>query len=144
MGTRLSISALARQAQVPVSTVRYYERIGLVRPAGRTDGNYRYYTQDALERLRFVRAARSAGFTVGDVATLLALRDGSLAPCDDVQTVIQHRLDDVAGKISDFRRVQRELEASLALCRAASDAAHCEVIDKLTAAASAGRAPKKR
>jgi DNA-binding transcriptional MerR regulator len=52
-----TISQLARAAGVPTSAVRYYERIGLLQPHGRTGGNYRLYGKEALERLRFIRAA---------------------------------------------------------------------------------------
>ena len=145
MSTELSIGELARAVEVPTSTVRYYERVGLLSPAGRTAGNYRFYDREALERLRFIRAAQGAGFTLEDVSTLLDLRDGTLAPCAEVQTLIEHRLEGVAAKMADFRRVQKELKASLALCRDAAGSDHCGVLDRLAEAAagpSIERGPK--
>jgi len=97
--------------------VRYYERIGLLRPNGRTAGNYRVYGEDALERLRFIRAAQAAGFTLEDIATLLGLRDGSTAASQAVQTLIEERLSDVEKRMADARHVQSVLKASLELCR---------------------------
>jgi len=112
-----TIGQLARAAGVPTSTVRYYERIGLLRPSGRTTGNYRVYGEDALERLRFIRAAQAAGFTLEDIATLLGLRDGSTAASQAVQTLIEERLSDVEKRMADARHVQSVLKASLELCR---------------------------
>ena len=56
-----TIGELARAAGVPTSTVRYYEREGIVRPAGRSGSNYRLYSQQEIERLRFIRAAQGTG-----------------------------------------------------------------------------------
>jgi len=62
-----TIGALARAAEVPTTTVRYYERTGLLPPEGRSGGNYRSYSVRSLERLRFIRAAQANGFTLDDV-----------------------------------------------------------------------------
>lgn len=76
----LSIGELARRAGVPASTVRHYERRGLLQPGGRTGGNYRLYGPAELARLRFIRAARASGFRLADVGELLALRARGIAP----------------------------------------------------------------
>ncbi|HEX9867840.1 MAG TPA: MerR family transcriptional regulator [Candidatus Tectomicrobia bacterium] len=75
METTYSIGQLARAAGVPTSTVRYYERIGLLHSDARTAGNYRRYGQETLEYLRFIRAAQRTGFTLEDITALLQLRD---------------------------------------------------------------------
>ena len=131
-----TIGELADLVEVPTSTVRYYERVKLLRPTGRTDGNHRYYGEPAVERLRFIRAAQRAGFTLEDIATLLELRDGSLKPCAEVRELIEDRLDKIAIKMADFRRVQKALKADLALCRSTGDPAHCGVIAKLSSTAA--------
>ena len=95
MNETCSIGELARAAEVPTSTVRYYERVGLVRPSGRTAGNFRYYGLEALHRLRFIRAAAATGFTLADIRRLLEFRDGAAAPCKEVQSLIENRLADV-------------------------------------------------
>ena len=117
MKTPYTIGQLARAIGVPTSTVRYYERIGLLRPSGRTAMNYRLYGRDALARLRFIRAAQAAGFTVQDITTLLSLQDGSTGVSQAVQTLIEERLSDVEKRMADARHVQRVLKASLELCR---------------------------
>ena len=76
MDSTYTIGQLARAAALPTSTVRYYERQGLLQPARRAENNYRVYRHDMLQRLRFIRAAQATGFTLDDVRTLLALCDG--------------------------------------------------------------------
>src|SRR3954471_19542657 len=111
-----SIGQLARAAGVATSTVRFYERRGLLKPDFRSDGNYRQYSPAALERLRFIRACQAAGFTLKDVQALLELAYSAGAPCDDVLTLARNRLADVRQKIKDLRRVERSLARSLELC----------------------------
>ena len=144
MDTPLTIGRLARTAGISTSAVRYYERAGLITPAGRTAGNYRYYEPEALERLRFIRAAQRAGFALDDVATLLALRDGSLAPCAEVEALIEHRLEGIARRMADFRRIRKELQASLEVCRAAATNGHCGVLDGLSRASKDPTTPKEQ
>jgi len=131
-----TIGQLAKEAGVPTSTVRYYERIGLVVPAGRRSGNYRVYTTAALDRLRFIHAAQATGFTLDDVTALLNLRDGTTAPCKEVQTLVEDRLADTEQRLQDLHHVQQVLKSSLKVCRQAKSADRCQVLDDLTAVSS--------
>ncbi len=130
METRYTIGELATAADVPSSTIRYYERAGLLRPEGRTLGNYRYYTDESLERLLFIRAAQATGFTIGDVNSLLVLRDG-LNPCQEVQELIDQRLVDITERMKALRHVQRVLRASLKLCHEAMASGRCQAIEEI-------------
>ena len=136
METLYTIGQLARAVGVPISTVRYYERVGLLRPAGRTGGNYRLYREEAVERLRFIRAAQATGFTLEDVTALLQLREGTAGICEDVQTLVEDRLSDLEKRMTDLRLVQRVLKTTLKRCRATGWSGHCHVIDGLTAASA--------
>ena len=129
MAASLTIGQVAKAAGVPTSTVRYYERAGLLRPAARTPGNYRLYSQSDLARLRFIRAAQATGFQLDDITKLLAP-----APCGKVQALIENRLEQVAGRMKELRRVQRVLRESLAACQAHSTSGRCRVVDELTTA----------
>ena len=99
MNDVITIGQLAQAADVPTSTIRYYEREGLLEPEGRTEGNYRFYGPHSLERLRFVKAAQALGFTLMDISMLLGFRDGKDDPCEEVQHIIEGRLDDLEKKI---------------------------------------------
>ncbi len=136
MDGHYNIGQLARAAGVPLSTLRYYERAGLLSPTGRARNNYRFYTEDALQIVRFIRAAQATGFTLDDVGTLLTLWNGHTALCKDVQPLVAKRLEEVTQRLKEIRHVQRILTSMLAMCHAQEQDAFCPVIDKLTAALS--------
>lgn len=136
MSRPYTIGQLARASGVPTSTVRYYERVGLLRPDGRSGGNYRLFGEVAVERLRFIRAAQATGFTLEDVTVLLNFREGEPACCKDVQKLIEQRLSDVKKRMDDLRHVQSVLKSSLEKCHRTEQRGHCQVIDRLNAASS--------
>jgi MerR family mercuric resistance operon transcriptional regulator len=123
-----TIGQLAKAADVPTSTIRFYERTGLFRPDGRSDGNYRQYSHEALERLRFIRSAKATGFSLDDVRELLKLTDSDEAPCDDLVTLTQHRLTEVRKRLKELRRVERILSQSLENCCRGSSPDLCDRI----------------
>jgi MerR family mercuric resistance operon transcriptional regulator len=136
MELHYTIGQLARAAGVPTSTVRYYERIGLLQPAGRTVGNYRLYGQEALERLHFIRAAQATGFALEDITTLLQLQDNTASVCQHVQVRIAERLSDLERRIAALRQVQQVLQTTLKRCRETQQRGRCQLIDTLTATAA--------
>ena len=70
MAETYTIGHLAKVAEVPISTVRYYEQRGLLRPERRTESNYRVYGPASLKRLRFIRIAQQSGFTLEDLSLI--------------------------------------------------------------------------
>jgi MerR family mercuric resistance operon transcriptional regulator len=140
--THCTIGQLARKAQVPTTTVRYYERVGLLVPDDRSQGNYRLYGEASLRRLRFIRAAQSIGFTLDDVKSLLGAQPGRRPSCTDVQRLINVRLVEIEERLDSLRQVKRLLRSSLATCRKSAGAKCCHVIDTLEADSS--RSPSKR
>ena len=85
MAAQLTIGQLARIVGVNVQTVRYYERLNLLAPSARRPSGYRLYSHEEERRLRFIKNAQALGFTLREIAELLALRVGSTARCGDVQ-----------------------------------------------------------
>ncbi|MCA9145471.1 MAG: MerR family transcriptional regulator [Planctomycetaceae bacterium] len=134
MGNDFTIGQLAKAADIPTSTLRYYERIGLLQPRNRSEGNYRLYDEGDLERVRFIRAAQSTGFTLDDVTALLNLRVAANARCEDIQVLMEERLTDVKARMKDLRHVERVLKSFLAKCRESNRRGHCAVIEELNAA----------
>lgn len=133
---RFTIGELARAAGVPTTTVRYYERIGLLEPEARSSGNYRLYSSGSLRRLRFVRAAHAVGFTLEDVRVLLGTGDEGPPSCPEVQTLIGDRLEEIERRLDDLRHVRKVLRESLARCTATERDGCCHVIETLDAASS--------
>lgn len=130
MSDAITIGELAKRVGVAGSTVRYYERRGLLRPAGRTKANYRVYGNEAVARLRFIRAAQSSGLSLEDIHTLLGFSDGAVVPCADVLAVIDSRLDHVRSQLDDLRRVERALERLHDSCRRSEREKDCPAMEE--------------
>ena len=127
----LTIGQLAREAGVPTSTVRFYERRGLLKPDARTASNYRAYTAATAERLKFIRAAQATGFSLKDIRGLLSLTYSDEPPCDDVVAVTGNRLAEVRARIRELRHVEKVLARSLETCCSGKQPDLCDQISRL-------------
>jgi DNA-binding transcriptional MerR regulator len=129
----LTIGQAAEAAGVAATTLRYYEREGLLRPSSRSHARYRLYDADAVERLRFIRAAQAVGFTLDDIRLLLDLDSNDPKVCrSEVQRLLERRLAEVKQKTKDLKRVQAVLGRSLDRCRGSQGA--CPVLKDLSPA----------
>src|SRR5437867_5807252 len=111
-----TIGQLARGANVPVSTVRFYERHGILKPRGRSGGNYRQYDDASLERLRFIRASQAIGFSLADIRALIEIAYAEETPCDEMLGVGQKQLAEVRQRLKDLRRVEKALAKVIESC----------------------------
>jgi len=134
MRNGITIGQLARAVGVADSTIRFYERLGLLRPVGRTSGNYRYYGSDAADRLNFIRAAQASGFELKDIKSLLAFQDGRVAPCAEVRSLVNARLGGVRGQLRKLRHVERVLLEFQRACDRRPRAKSCPVLETLSPA----------
>lgn len=113
--TLMTIGEVARMVDVATSTLRYYERQGLIQPQSRSRAGYRMYDALAVERLRFVRAAQAVGFTLDDIRALLELDEQS--DRERVQAMIEERIADIDARLADLNRVRATLGSALQRCR---------------------------
>jgi len=133
MSKRLTISELAKAADIPTTTLRYYERIRLVEPEDRSCGNYRLYGEQSLKKLKFIRAAQAIGFTLEDVKSLLADDEGNAPTCGSVRGLIEARLADVEERLKDLRHVRKVLKSALVQCQDQKQTDCCHVVTELKA-----------
>ncbi len=126
-----TISRLAKAGGIPTTTLRYYERVGLLKPEQRSAVNYRLYTDDSLRKVKFIRAAQGIGFTLEDIKTLLAAEDGEVPRCCDVQPLIEDRLADVKQRLRDLLEVKRVLQSALRKCKRGRANDPCRVVESL-------------
>ncbi len=131
MSKTYTIGSLSKISNTPVSTLRYYERVGLLVPQHRSAKNYRLYGSSDFKRLRFIKAAKGSGFTLDDIRAILILENGEANVCKEVKELIRCRLEDVVKQIEDLRHVQKVLRSSFKLCQSSLDDDHCEVIEHL-------------
>jgi Zn(II)-responsive transcriptional regulator len=126
----MKIGELARQAGVAIDTVRYYERNGLLAPAGRLASGYRRYGANELQRLRFIRRAKGLGFTLDDIRALLALSDER--DVAEVKRAAQRKLDDIDHRIAELQRVRAGLNTLIAACPGHGRAEACPILNALS------------
>lgn len=115
MAQGLTISKLAKAGGVAARTIRYYEQIGVLPAPTRTAAGYRQYDQAGVQRLRFVRRARSLGLPLRDVKTLIGSLDGGprLALRPRLLALVRRQLSAVRHQSSELRLLQRQLERVL-------------------------------
>ena len=124
------IGALSKRTGCNIETIRYYERIGLMPPATRSDGGHRLYGEAQGRRLGFIRRTRELGFTLDQVRTILKLVDGGRYTCAQVKRITVHHLDEVRRKVVDLRKIERALAEMAAQCDGGT-VPKCPVIDAL-------------
>lgn len=105
----LRIGQLAGRLDLNTKTIRYYEEVGLLPPARRSPAGYRLYDGDGERRLRFIASARRAGFALGEIKEMLALRDRGEPPCRLVRQAIERRERELEHQIADLIRLRKEL-----------------------------------
>ena len=125
-----SIGKLARETGVKAPTIRFYEQIGLMPPAKRTDGDWRLYGDEARKRLDFVRHARELGFPVDDIRALLTVAAHPDQPCADAEAVTRAQLAAVERKIAQLESLRDELRLLATSCEG-GPAARCRIIEAL-------------
>lgn len=130
-----TIGSLARAAGLPVSTLRYYERRGLLVAEARTESSYRVYGPASLERLRFIRAAQNFGFTLEDIEALVEMDESAGESCASVRGILARRREDVARRIAELERVRDMLAVSMDWCLDSKDGSSCRVLEELRARA---------
>lgn len=131
MNTGMRIGELAKATHCPVETVRYYEREGLLPAPARSDGNYRLYGPQHVERLRFIRHCRSLDMTHGEVRALLAFRDAPGKTCNDVNALLDEHIGHVVRRIDELRALERELKALRSQCRVTRAVRDCGIMQSL-------------
>lgn len=112
----ISIGELAKRTQVKVPTVRYYEQIGLLPSAPRTEGNQRRYGKTEVDRLNFIRHSRELGFEIEDIRELLAMTAEPQASCHQVDSIARNHLSEVERRIQALQALRGELERMIAEC----------------------------
>jgi DNA-binding transcriptional MerR regulator len=103
------IQELAKLSGVPARTIRYYESIGLLPDPQRAENNYRQYTPDTAERLRFIVTARALGFNLTDIGEFLSARDAGTLPCKRVLDSFDQRISDIDRRIADLLKMRETL-----------------------------------
>jgi MerR family mercuric resistance operon transcriptional regulator len=125
----LSIGQVAKDAEVNVETVRYYQRRGLLAEPPKPVGGHRRYSSQVVKRLRFIKRAQVLGFTLEEIENLLRL-DGANT-CADTRSLAAHKLDVIEAKIADLAAMQSVLAGLVQQCEIGEKRGECPIINAL-------------
>ena len=115
MASGLSIGQVAKASGVAAKTIRYYEQIGVLPAPSRATSGYRLYDQPGVERLRFIRRARSLGLPLQQLKTLMSALNGGPRPTlrPQLRALVRGQLDDVKNRIAELELLRQQLEQIL-------------------------------
>jgi MerR family transcriptional regulator, copper efflux regulator len=137
----MNIGRAAEASGVAPKTIRYYESIGLIQPAERRTNNYRDYSSADVETLRFVQRGRGLGFSMKEIADLLALWRDKGRASHKVKIVAERHIADIDRRMAELAAMRRTLSHLMRLCHG-DGRPECPILDDLAGKAIA--APKGR
>jgi Cd(II)/Pb(II)-responsive transcriptional regulator len=142
LSVHLKIGDLAKRAQCPAETIRYYVREGLLPEPTRTAGNYRLYSRAHVERLAFIRNCRSLDMTLEEIRQLLRVRDVPGENCDAAHQLLDEHIAHVATRVAELQQLERQLKALRRQCAPARLEKKCGILDGLGRRATAATEKK--
>jgi len=126
-----TIGRLAEHTGIKPVTIRYYEKIGLLPKASRSESGYRLYAEADHSRLLFIRRSRGLGFSLDDIRELLSLADRQQESCAGVDAKVEQQLQQVRSRLIDLRAMEQELERLNACCEGGV-IMDCRIIETLS------------
>jgi DNA-binding transcriptional MerR regulator len=129
--SRKTIGILSSECGVKVTTIRYYESIGLIQEPERTGSGQRIYDEAAVEHLNFIRHARDLGFPIEAIRELIALQDSPGTDCARVDKIARSQLVDVRRRLNQLEALEAELKNMISICDGGK-VANCKVLQTLT------------
>ena len=107
------IGELADRFGLNPRTIRYYERIGVLTKAARSESGYRLYTQDAASRLEFILKAKTLGLTLEEIRRILSLYDEGVVPCEHTRDFVRRKVREADEKIAALQALKKTLSKAL-------------------------------
>lgn len=136
----MNIGEAAERSFVSAKMIRYYEEIGLIKTSRRANG-YRDYDANDISVLQFVRRTRDLGFSLEEVASLLALWRDRKRPSRDVKRLASRHIEDLERRMREMRAVLKTLRALADHCHG-DERSECPILDDF-ASASKTKATQK-
>jgi len=109
----MTVHQLAERAEATTHAVRYYTRIGLLKPGRDPDNGYKLFAYDDVYRLRFIRQAKGLGFTLSEISAILQDARQGKSPCPRARSLIRRRIDENRRRVEELTELQARMEAAL-------------------------------
>ncbi|MCK0097815.1 helix-turn-helix domain-containing protein [Qipengyuania sp. S6317L1] len=126
----LSIGELSKQSGVKITTIRYYEKVGLIAEPERSSGGRRLYLESDIKRIGFIKHSRFLGFPLDAIREMLHLQATPEMDCSTANEIAERQLALVKQRISQLQALEGELERIAEACGGGS-VAECKVIEAL-------------
>ncbi|MBB4142741.1 Cu(I)-responsive transcriptional regulator [Rhizobium rhizoryzae] len=139
----MNIGEASKASGVSSKMIRYYEQIGLIHPTARSDNNYRLYTEDEVHVLRFIRRARSLGFSLEETQKLLALWQDKARESAAVKEVATQHIADLERRIAEMQGMVKTLK-HLSHCCSGDGRPDCPILEDLATSAAPPVKPNRR
>lgn len=130
----LSIGELSERTGCPIETIRYYERVGVLRGPPRTASGRRVYGREHMRHLSIIRRARDLGFSLEHAKRLLRMTEQPAAPAGEARALTAAHLDELRQKIATLQQVEDRLRALVQSCPP-DGGSDCPILDWLNGAA---------
>lgn len=110
----MHVNDLAKAVDTTADTVRYYTRIGLLKPIKNKNNGYKVYRDNDQQRLRFALRARQLGFSVNDILEIAEMADKGTSPCNHVRTLIKQRLAEIDQQFHEVQQLHKRMHQASA------------------------------
>lgn len=127
----IKIGELAKRTETTVETIRFYEKEGLLPDPSRSEGNYRLYGNDHIERLRFIRRCRTLDMALSEIRILLQYRDIPAEDCGDVNALLDEHISTVEARIKDLIQLKHHLVSLRQKCNSTASTESCGILGAL-------------
>ncbi len=109
----LTVTELARRSNTTQHAVRYYTRMGLLRPRRDPNNDYRLYHEHEVKWLRFVQQAKHLGYTLSEIRDIMHDADHKQSPCPRVREILQRRIKENRQKLEELMELQQRMETAI-------------------------------
>lgn len=128
----MTIGQVARQLNINVQTIRFYEREGLLPKLGRSSAGYRLFDSDVIRRIQFVKHAQEVGFSLSEISTLFSLRADPDGSCSMVREYASEKIAQLESQLANMAQMKQTLETMVARCKEGLAVADCPILDALS------------
>ena len=109
----MTVTELAKKSGATPDAVRYYTRMGLLQPERNPTNGYRLYQPKEIDWLRFIRQAKTLGFTLHEIQEIMENRSKGSSPCSRVREILQHRIVENRQHLKELVALQERMEKAL-------------------------------
>mgnify|MGYP003564200148 FL=1 len=127
------IKDLATLSGLSTDTIRFYEKRKLLHPSFRGDNNYRYYDENILKRIIFIKRCRSLDLSLNEIERLIELEQNPQQSCHEVNNMIDLHIQQTTDKIKELKYFKTQLQSLRSSCNQSNQIMDCEILKRLEA-----------